>query len=59
MYDTEPAVVAAFKEHGVRLKCMSENDEHGGWCEEERGHYPETRHRDDDGRTWTEEEAVQ
>jgi hypothetical protein len=59
LYDDEPAVVAAFKEHGVLLDCMSENAEHNGVCEEERGHYPETDHKDYQGRTWSDEEAVQ
>jgi hypothetical protein len=59
IYDSEPAVIAAFKEHGILLKCMSEHAEHGGVCEEERGHYPATAHKDDQGWTWGDDEAVQ
>lgn len=59
LYDGEPAVVAAFREHGILLECMSENAERGGTCEEERGHYPGTEHKDFQGWTWSDEEAVQ
>lgn len=59
MYDDQPAVIAAFREHGILLDCMSEHAEHGGICEEERGHHPETDHKDHQGWTWSDEEAVQ
>lgn len=59
LYDDEPAIVAAFKGHGILLSCLSENAEHGWSCEEERGHYPQTQHKDFQGRTWNDEEAVQ
>lgn len=58
-YDSEPAVVAAFAEHDLLLACMSENAEHGGVCEENRGHYPDTDHKDFRGYTWGWEEEVQ
>lgn len=59
LHDEEPAIVAAFREHGIFLDCLSENAAHGGSCEEERGHYPQTKHKDFRGRTWNDEEAVQ
>lgn len=59
IYDEEPAIVAAFEEHGVQLDCMSENSEPGGVCEVKRGHYPETDHEDFMERTWNHEEEVQ
>lgn len=59
VYDGEPAVVAAFREHGILLKCMSEHAENPWQCEEERGHHPATQHKDYWGNTWTDAEAVQ
>lgn len=58
-YDGEPAIVAAFREHNVLLKCTSEHDGHGGMCEEEQGHHPATDHKDYQGRTWKHDEAIQ
>lgn len=58
LYDSEPAVVAAFREHGILLDCMSEHAESGESCEEERGHYPATLHKDHRGSTWSDEEAL-
>lgn len=58
-HEDEPSVVAAFAEHGVMLACMSENAEHGGVCEENRGHYPDTDHKDFRGWTWGHKEEVQ
>ncbi|MFE0472462.1 hypothetical protein ACFW2V_12695 [Streptomyces sp. NPDC058947] len=58
-YEDEATVVAAFAQHGVKLACMSENAEHGGVCEEDRGHYPGIDHKDFRGWTWGDEEAVQ
>jgi len=57
VYDAEPTIVAAFKEHGVLLFCDAQHPDDGESCEEpERGHT--APHKDYLGRTWvnTEEE---
>lgn len=57
VYDGEPAIVAAFREHGVLLFCGSEHPDDSEPCEDlERGH--EGPHRDYLGRTWLDEESV-
>lgn len=57
VYDEEPAIVAAFKEHGVLLFCGAGHPDDGEPCEEaERGH--EAPHKDHLGRTWLDEENV-
>lgn len=57
--DEDSIIREAMAEHGNVEKCHAEPTEHGGTCEEERGHYPATNHRDHQGRTWTNEEEVQ
>lgn len=59
IYDSEPAIIAAFNEYGIQVDCMSENAEYGWSCEEERGHYPASDHKDFLGRTWGHDEEVQ
>lgn len=58
MHDDKPAVVAAFREHGVLLTCMAEHPDDGENCEDvERGH--SSPHRDYLGRTWNDPQVVQ
>lgn len=57
MYDEEPAIVAAFQEHGVLLFCGAEHPDDDEPCDGlARGH--EEPHRDHLGRTWADEEGL-
>ncbi|MGW5259643.1 hypothetical protein ACWEQG_01630 [Microbispora sp. NPDC004025] len=51
-FDHDPAIVEAFREHGIVQPCADESGPEGAsWCERERGHGGD----DDDklGHTWT------
>lgn len=57
MYDEEPAIVAAFKEHGILLFCGAEHPDDGEPCEGlGRGH--KEPHRDYMGRIWMNQEET-
>ena len=52
LYADDPAIRAAFKEHGVEVGCFAEHAVEAWVCEEVEGH--EGDHRDCGGRSWAE-----
>ncbi|WP_228973425.1 hypothetical protein [Streptomyces sp. DH12] len=52
LYEDDPAIVEAFRRHGIVVECGAERDLLSGWsvCQEERGHVG--CHRDWQGREW-------
>jgi hypothetical protein len=46
----DPAIVEAFRQHGVIVHCGDESSGGGDWCELERGHPGD--HADDRGMRW-------
>ena len=53
LYTDDPAIRAAFREHGVEVMCNEEHDSEAWVCEEVEGHAGD--HRDYSGRTWPKE----
>jgi hypothetical protein len=48
----------AMAEHGNVEKCDGEHPAQPWQCEENKGHYPATKHEDYQGNTWSEEEEA-
>lgn len=48
----------AMAEHGNVEKCDGEHPVQPWQCEENKGHYPATKHEDYQGNTWSEEEEA-
>lgn len=46
----DPAIVEAFRQHSVIIKCGHECTGERDWCERERGHAGD--HGDENGHTW-------
>jgi len=52
-FKDDPAIVEAFRQHDVYIRCDDEHELQRGdatWCTGERGH--DGAHADDDGREW-------
>jgi hypothetical protein len=49
-FEDDPAVVEAFRQHGVLLDCGDNDGADDRWCELERGH--DGDHGDDSGKRW-------
>lgn len=56
--DDDSPVREALREFGVVEKCDGEHATEPQQCEEERGHYPATPHKDYQGNTWSDEEKT-
>jgi hypothetical protein len=51
-FQDDPAIVEAFRQHGVIVHCGNESDD-GKWCELERGHASDgSDHKDWRGEKW-------
>lgn len=57
-YADEASAREALRDFGVIEACGDEHATEPRQCEEERGHHPDTPHKDHQGRTWTNEEAA-
>jgi hypothetical protein len=51
LFEEDDAIVRAFRQNGITLKCHEEHDTETWVCEEDRGHCDS--HRDYAGNTWT------
>jgi hypothetical protein len=55
MYQDDPAIIAAFREHDILLGCWDLGPKDDWTCELERSH--DGDHDDDDGHTWPQTEG--